>query len=234
MSMWVTPSYGSASITVGNLTPAVARPAPLTKIGPPRRSPIKFPLRVTNARLGGGVEERTLEVDQNHEDRPHATSQTSTEVTAEALAELSFFEDLPGWARERLATSATKGRFEQGAIVVRQNDEARAVYFLLCGTAQDLVFFEGVGNLLMGVQRDPGSLVAGWSAFKPPYRYTSSTRCEEITELIRLPRDTFEEIFEEDPYLGYQSLKKVAAAVDDRLEEAVTFLLETPHIPDKA
>jgi CRP-like cAMP-binding protein len=66
----------------------------------------------------------------------------------------------------------------------------------------------------MGVQRDPGSLVAGWSAFKPPYRYTSSTRCEEASEMIRLPRDTFEEIFGKDPYLGYRILKKVAAAVD--------------------
>ncbi len=158
----------------------------------------------------------------------------STGVTAEELAGLRFFEDLPGWALERLAGSATKGRFEQGAIVVRQNDEARAVYFLLSGAAQDLVYFEGVGDLLMGVQREPGSLVAGWSAFKPPYRYTSSTKCEEASELIRLPRETFEGIFEEDPYLGYQILKKVASAVDDRLEGAVTFLWETPHMPEKA
>jgi CRP-like cAMP-binding protein len=84
------------------------------------------------------------------------------------------------------------------------------------------------------VQRAPGSLVAGWSAFKPPYRYTSSTRCEEASELIRLPRETFEGIFEEDPYVGYQILKKVATAVDDRLEGAVTSLLETPNIPDEA
>ena len=158
----------------------------------------------------------------------------AAEVRVEELARLRFFEGMPGWALERLAGSATKRRFEQGAVVVRQNDEARAVYFLLSGAAQDLVYFEGVGDLLMGVQRDPGSLVAGWSAFKPPYRYTSSTRCEETSELIRLPRETFEGIFEEDPYLGYRILKKVASAVDDRLKGAVTSLLETPNIPDKA
>jgi CRP-like cAMP-binding protein len=49
-------------------------------------------------------------------------------------------------------------------------------------------------------------------------------RCEEATEVIRIPRDTFEEIFAEDPYLGYLILKKVAAAMDNRLEGAVTFL----------
>ncbi len=163
-----------------------------------------------------------------------ADGDPKAEMTAEELARLRFFEGLPGWALERLAGAAARRRFEQGAIVVRQNDEARAVYFLLSGAAQDLVYFEGVGDLLMGVQRERGSLVAGWSAFKPPYRYTSSTRCEEASELVRLPRETFEEIFEEDAYLGYRILKKVAAAVDDRLEEAVTFLWETPTTTDRA
>ncbi len=41
---------------------------------------------------------------------------------------------------------------------------------------------------------------------------------------MRIPRDTFEDIFREDPYLGYLILKKVAAAMDNRLEGAVTFL----------
>jgi CRP-like cAMP-binding protein len=155
------------------------------------------------------------------------------EVTADELAELSFFEGVPGWALERLARSASRRRFERGAPVVRQNDEARAVYFLLSGELQVLVYFEGVGDLLMGVQRDPGSLI-GWSAFRPPYRHTSSMRCEEASELIRLPRETFEEIFREDPYLGYRILKKVATAVDHRLEGAITFLWETPFIPDQS
>ena len=74
------------------------------------------------------------------------------EVTAEGLAGLGFFEGIPGWALERLARSATKKQCGQGTIVVRQNDEARAVYFLLSGAVQVLVYFEGVGDLLMGVQ----------------------------------------------------------------------------------
>jgi hypothetical protein len=71
-------------------------------------------------------------------------------ITAEELAGLRFFEGVPGWALERLARSATKRRFEQGAIVVRQNDEARAVYFLLSGAVQILVYFEGSGRPLDG------------------------------------------------------------------------------------
>ena len=65
-----------------------------------------------------------------------------------------------------------------------------------------------------------------------PYRYTSSVRCEEAGELLRIPRETFDGIFEEDAYLGYEILKKVATTVDTRLEGAVTFL-DSPIMPAK-
>jgi CRP-like cAMP-binding protein len=162
-------------------------------------------------------------VGQKHETAARSPGSDPIGLTIEELVGLRFFEGVPGWALERLAGSAAKRRLEQGALVVQQNDEARAVYFLLSGAVQVLVYFEGVGNLLMGVHRESGSLIA-WSAFRAPYRHTSSMRCEEPTELMRMPRDTFEEIFEEDPYLGYLILKKVAAAMDNRLEGAVTFL----------
>ena len=148
------------------------------------------------------------------------------EVTTDELAGMPFFEGMPGWALGRLAGSATRRRYEGGAVIVRQNDEARAAYFLLSGAAQVLVYFEGVGDLLVGVQRDPGSLLA-FSAFRAPYRHTSSMRCETASEVLRIPRETFEGIFDEDPYLGYRILKKVAATMDKRLEGAVTFL-ESP------
>lgn len=166
---------------------------------------------------------------QKHETVAGSSGGDPTGVTIEELAGLRFFEGVPGWALERLVGSAVKRRLEQGALVVRQNDEARAVYILLSGAVQVLVYFEGVGDLLMGVHREPGSLIA-WSAFRAPYRHTSSMLCEGPTELIRIQRDTFEEIFEEDPYLGYRILKKVAAAMDNRLEGAITFL-ESPANP---
>lgn len=160
---------------------------------------------------------------QKHEAAAGSRGSDLTGLTIEELTGLPFFEGMPGWSLERLAGSAAKRRLEQGALVVQQNDEARAVYFLLSGAVQILVYFEGMGDLLVGVHREPGSLIA-WSALLAPYRHTSSMRCEEPTEVMRIPRDAFEGIFEEDPYLGYLILKKVAAAMDNRLEGAVTFL----------
>lgn len=100
-------------------------------------------------------------------------------MVVDELVGLLFFDRLPEWTLERLARSAAKRWCEPNTLVARQNDEARAVYFLLSGAVQVLVYFEGLGDLLMGVQRNPGSLAAGSSAFRPPYRYTASARCEE-------------------------------------------------------
>jgi CRP-like cAMP-binding protein len=184
---------------------------------------LKFVLGLLTSVYLAGVEGEDKAVGQKHETAVGSRGSDATGLTIEELAGIRFFAGVPGWALERLAGSAAKRRLEQGALVVRQNDEARAVYFLLSGAVQILVYFEGVGDLLMGVHREPGSLIA-WSAFRAPYRHTSSMRCEEPTEVMRMPRDTFEEIFEEDPYLGYLILKKVAGAMDNRLEGAVTFL----------
>ncbi len=107
-----------------------------------------------------GVEGEDEIVGQKHETVAGSREGDSTGLTIEELASLPFFEGVPGWALERLAESAAKRRLEQGALVVQQNDEARAVYFLLSGAVQILVYFEGVGDLLMGVHREPGRLFA--------------------------------------------------------------------------
>jgi len=51
-----------------------------------------------------------------------------------------------------------------------------------------------------------------------------ATRGNLLAALLRVPRGAFEELFEEDAYLGYRILKKVAAAMDVRLAGALAFL----------
>lgn len=136
--------------------------------------------------------------------------------------QLPFFDGMPQWALDRLGAAARERRLDAGELVVRQVDEAIAVHFLLEGRVHVLVHYEGVGDLLMGTLHDPGTLI-GWSAFRPPYRYTASIRCEESSRLLQIRREAFEAVFEEDPLLGYEVLKQVAGTVDARLEATLHF-----------
>ena len=83
--------------------------------------------------------------------------------------------------------------------------------------------YEGVGDLLMGTLVEPGTLV-GWSAFRPPYRYTSSVRCETRARLVGVPREAFEAVFEDDPLVAYETLKRITGTIDARLEGALSYL----------
>jgi CRP-like cAMP-binding protein len=132
------------------------------------------------------------------------------------LGRLSFFHGMPGWALIRLAEAATEEELPADAMVFRQSDRARAVHFLLTGSVQILIRV-GEEDLLVGVLRRPGELI-GWSAFRAPYRYTASVRCEEPSRLARVPAEVFDELFERDPALAYHVLQRVAVSVANRLE----------------
>lgn len=143
------------------------------------------------------------------------------------LKQLPFLQALPPWALDRLAEGANEAYLNQNALIVRQHDEARALFVLLSGSVQFLIRFEGVDDFLVGVTDEPGSLI-GWSAFREPFRYTASVRCEESCRLLEIPRSVFEALFEDDPRLGYAVLKQVARAVANRLEQARDRLVAGP------
>lgn len=64
--------------------------------------------------------------------------------------------------------------------------------------------------------REPGTLL-GWSVFRTPHRYTTSTRCERQCRLIRIPHHVFDRIIEERPDVGVQIPHRVAESLAARL-----------------
>jgi CRP-like cAMP-binding protein len=143
------------------------------------------------------------------------------------LARLPFFGGIPPWALVRLAEPAGEEELPPGGTVVHQYDRARAAHFLLAGSVQILLRV-GDEDLLVATMSDPGELI-GWSAFRPPYRYTASVRCETACRLLRVPAAAFEGVFAQDPALAYQILQRVAASLATRLEHARARLLAAPR-----
>lgn len=127
----------------------------------------------------------------------------------------------------RLAEAACEKTLEVGQYVVRQHDEGNALYFLLSGSVEFLIRFEGVDDLLVGTSREAGAMI-GWSVFRIPHRYTASVQCAETCHCLRLPADALAGVIAEDPRLGYLILKRVAAVLANRLEQARDLLTGTP------
>lgn len=144
-------------------------------------------------------------------------------LTGDALGELPFLQGTPAWALETLAAGAQERTLEAGTLVVEQHQPAETVWVLLEGTVQILLRFGSVGDLVVGVQSDFGSLI-GWSVFREPHVYTDSARCEQDCRLVSIPREAFEAVFERDGLVGALILRRVVGTLDDRMEGAMRFL----------
>ncbi|MDX1387378.1 MAG: cyclic nucleotide-binding domain-containing protein [bacterium] len=147
-------------------------------------------------------------------------------VTRDLISNLTFFKDFPQEVLEKIAANGMEAELEQNEIVVQHHDEANWVLFLLSGTAQVYLNFPGQEPLFVGKISDPGSLI-GWSAFRAPYRYTSTIRCEEPCRILKIPRNTFEEIQQEDLSLGFEILQRVAEVLALRLDQTKELLIQT-------
>jgi CRP-like cAMP-binding protein len=150
-------------------------------------------------------------------------------VQVEQLVRIPFLQGLPAGALRRLAETASELTVQGGNFIVHQHDQAQHVFFLGSGVVQIFIHFRGVDDLLVGTLREPGALI-GWSVFRKPYRYTASVRCEEPCRVVRIPREVLDELIHREPRLGYLLLKRVAAALADRLEQTRGFLVTTPNV----
>ena len=144
-------------------------------------------------------------------------------VTQDQLSGLPMLEGVPAWALAELASEAEESTPSAGALVVEQHQPAERVWVLLEGSVEILLRFDTVGDLVVGVQSEPGSII-GWSVFREPHVYTDSARCEQDSRLVSLTRASLERVFERDGLVGARILRRVTNTLDDRMEGAMRFL----------
>ncbi|HEX8510370.1 MAG TPA: cyclic nucleotide-binding domain-containing protein [Propionibacteriaceae bacterium] len=133
------------------------------------------------------------------------------------LAAIPFFAGLEAPVMTALAAGAEEVSVVAGELIIEQGEAASDVYFLLEGSVEALLRFEGVGDLFMGTREALGTLL-GWTAFRPPYRYSDSVRSHRPSRLLRVPRSTFDTLFERDPEVAHELLRRVNVEVVQQLE----------------
>ena len=70
-------------------------------------------------------------------------------VSAKQLAKVPFFQTLPAWALRRFAEEANEREVDRNELILHQQDEARFVFFLLSGSVQILMRFEGFDDRIL-------------------------------------------------------------------------------------
>ena len=133
------------------------------------------------------------------------------------LAAVPFFAGLDGPVLTVLAESSEEVHVAAGELIIEQGEAASDVYFLLEGSVEALLRFDGVGDLFMGTHEAVGTML-GWSAFRPPYRYSDSVRSHRPSRLLRVPRSSFDLLFARDLAVAHDVLRRVNVQVVKQLE----------------
>lgn len=106
-----------------------------------------------------------------------------------------------------------KESYGKGAILFHEGDPALHAYVLLKGRV-DLILGE-TGNVVFVASR-PGEAF-GWSSLIGRDVYSATAECREPTRLLKMHRDEFQKVLEQDPASGSIFFRHLAASLGSRL-----------------
>lgn len=140
------------------------------------------------------------------------------------LAEHPFLKDLPGEYLALLTGCAANVRFEAGAYVFREGEEANNFYLLRAGKVAIQIRAGARGPVTLQTMGEGD--VLGWSWLIPPYRWRFDAQALEPTRAVALDGKCLRGKCEENHDLGYELLKRFSALVARQLEVTRLRLLD--------
>ena len=137
---------------------------------------------------------------------------------ADLLAEHPFTRGLPEETRAFIAGCAKNVRFDPGAYIYRNGEDADHFYLIRHGTAA-LELFDPVRGPLTFLTVKAGEIL-GVSWLVPPYRRHYDARAVELTRAIAFDARCLRDKCEADHDLGYEMMKRFMPPLLERLEAA--------------
>jgi CRP/FNR family transcriptional regulator, cyclic AMP receptor protein len=145
-------------------------------------------------------------------------------TTADLLREDPALRELAPAHRDTIAGCARNCVIRPGDEILREGDPADAFYIVRDGTVAIVTQVPARGEVTLETLH-AGDLL-GWSWLVPPYRNAFGARALGLTRLLALDGACLRRRCEDDPALGYDLLKLLAAVFTERLRDARLRLLD--------
>jgi CRP-like cAMP-binding protein len=140
------------------------------------------------------------------------------------LAGHAFFQGLDSSFIEVLTGCAANVRIDAGDHFFREGEPAHRFYLIRHGRVS--VEFSNPSGEPVPVQTlGPGDEL-GWSWLYPPYRWRFDARALDLTRAVSMDARCIRGKLDDDPNLGYELMKRLAAVVHARLHAARLHILD--------
>lgn len=140
------------------------------------------------------------------------------------LAEHPFLKGLPQDLLATLTGCASNVRFDTGAFIFRQGQEANNFYIVRDGKVAVEVFAPQRGAITIDTLG--AGDVLGWSWLIPPYHWHFDARAVEPVRAVALDGRCMRTKCESDHELGYELMKRFAQIIEQRLDATRWQLLD--------
>jgi CRP-like cAMP-binding protein len=146
------------------------------------------------------------------------------ETLERIIAEQPFFAGLDPAFLQLVTGCASNVRFDAGAYIFREGDEANEFYLIRSGKVA-LELFAPQHKPLIVETLGVGEIL-GWSWLLPPFEWKFFARAVEDTRALALDGKCLRGKCEENHDLGYEMLKRFAHIIERRLEATRFQLLD--------
>ena len=137
------------------------------------------------------------------------------ETLERVIAEHPFFTGLESYYIGLLVGCAANIRFEAGAYICKEGQEANTFYLIRAGKVAVEILAPPRKRIIVSTLGE-GSIL-GWSWLLPPYEWRFHARAVESTRAFALDGKCLRAKCEQNHDLGYELLKRFAQVIEQQL-----------------
>ena len=139
-------------------------------------------------------------------------------VTAEWLKKTELFETLTEPQLNALLSQCSVKTCREGDTIFRHGEEAASLYILIRGGIDLIVKAQEKIDFMTSKIEKEGA-VFGTAALMEPYQYNVTAVCLKPSEVLSIEAGPFKKAMENDPAMGMEVMRKLAAIYFNRLNE---------------
>lgn len=137
----------------------------------------------------------------------------------EALNSCELFNGLSGEELQEIAAIAREGAYEEGELVIAEDELAKHLFILCEGRVQvhtRLRSAVGPEGEVTIEEVEPGRIF-GWSSMVKQRRFTASVKALEPVRVLVIDADALNALFDRNAHIGFVLMKQLAEVIASRL-----------------
>jgi CRP-like cAMP-binding protein len=124
--------------------------------------------------------------------------------------------ELPDNYLEKISNQCEVETRQNQDIIFEEGAQAEKIYILHEGAVAIQVHLRKYQDIIISTIEEKGELF-GWSALVEPKKYSATVKCLKETKVFSLSADKLEQLFKDDPLMGFVFMKRIASLIDNRL-----------------